>query len=170
MGSGNYGDVRQYFTDPIFYSKSGGYSSSDPAVRQMQDSMDRSSRFAPLGSLTGKSATGTPLGATWANAAGNWHLELSDGRVIDLILIQSGSRVFGRGSIASGRSSIWALASGSVTGSNLALDVVSATGTELYAITLDTVRLHLPGSYTAFEGYSEPKRGTVKASRIVPKS
>ncbi len=198
VGRGNYGEVRQYFTDPIFYSPSSHYTSSDPAVRQMEESMDRyssrysshyassdpairqmeesmdrySSRYASLGSQSAKSnigkatsgsasaAVNQPLGA-----AGGWHMELSEGISIDLDLHQSGSRVFGTGSMASSTSTQWAMASGEVTGSSLRLDIIPASGVELYAVSLDISRLHMPGSYTAFRAYAAQSSGNVKANR-----
>lgn len=182
VGQGNYGDTRQHFTDPIFYSSGSQYTSSDPAIRQMEESMDRySSRYATLGSSTSKSTFQSTIGkgksasassATAAfgqpiSAAGNWHLELSDGSLLDLDLSQSGAKIFGRGIVTSKISSQWAVASGEVTGSSLNLEVVPASGLELYAISMDISRLHLPGSYTAFGANAAPITGNVMASRVV---
>ena len=38
--SRDYGDIGQYFADPIFTLHSGHYLSSDPALREMQISLD----------------------------------------------------------------------------------------------------------------------------------
>jgi hypothetical protein len=166
VGSGNYGEVRQYFTDPIFYSKGGSYTSSDPAVRQMQESMDRQSTVS-LGSLAKTSTIGSQAATTvQSGAAGNWRLVLSDGRVIDLSLFQSGSRVFGGGRITSGQSVSGALASGTLSGYRLQLDVVPASGSELYALNMDISRLYLPGTYTAYGAYTTAKTGTLTVSRV----
>lgn len=183
VGRGDYGDIRQHFTDPIFYSTSSHYTSSDPAIRQMEESMDRySSRYASLGSTTAKSTIGkstidrstigksavsaSTVGKQPVNAAGSWHLDLSDGTSMDLDLHQSGSRVFGLGSITSTTAVQWAVASGDVTGNSFSLEVVPASGTMLYAISLDTSRLHLPGSYTAFRADAAQSSGNVKAIRV----
>jgi hypothetical protein len=177
VGQGSYSDTRQHFTDPIFYSSGSQYTSSDPAIRQMEESMDRySSRYASLGSSNSKSTIGKSTIAKSAspssaagqpvNIAGSWHLELSDGTLIDLDLSQSGSRVFGLGSMTSAISSQWAVASGEVTGSSLSLDVVPASGMELYAISMDVSRLHLPGSYSAFKANAVQISGNVMANRV----
>ncbi len=183
VGRANYGETRQYFTDPIFYSTGGSYVSSDPAIRQMEESMDRySSRYAPLGSMTSKSMTTksttakSTVGKSSAsastaimqpvNAAGSWHLELSDSTSVDLDLHQSGSRVFGLGSMTSSSAVQWAVASGEVMGGSLSLEVVPASGTTLYAISLDMSRLHLPGSYTVFRAAAAQSSGNVKARRM----
>lgn len=181
VGKGSYGDVRQYFTDPIFYSSGSHVTSSDPAIRQMEASMDRySSRYASLGSSNTKSTIGKSAsdrsayagiaGNQAVNAAGGWRLELSDGTLVDLDLSQSGARVFGPGSMKSASSSAWAVASGEVVGTVLSLDIVPAGGKELYAVSIDISRLHLPGSYTAFRAGAGQLTGNVMASRIVSSS
>jgi hypothetical protein len=145
----------------------------------MEESMDRySTRYATLGSSPSKSTFRSTIGqgksapvSTAAsqpiNVAGSWHLEFSDGSILDLDLSQSGVKIFGRGSLTSKTSSQWAVASGEATGSNLDLEVVPAGGVELYAISMDISRLHLPGSYTVFRANSLPLSGNVMASRVV---
>lgn len=175
VGRGNYGEVRQHFTDPIFYSSSSQYTSSDPAIRQMEESMDRySSRFGYIGSQTSRTKTGKAISSSAdtsttgnqpLNAAGGWHIELSEGTSIDLNLHQSGARIFGIGSMASSTSTQWAMASGALTGGSLSLDIVPASGMELYAISLDVSRLHMPGSYTVFRANAAQRSGNVKANR-----
>lgn len=176
VGRGNYGEVGQHFTDPIFYSSDSQYTSSDPAIRQMVESMDRySSRYGYIGSQTsrsnarkatsGSADTGTTINQP-LNAAGGWHIELSEGISIDLNLHQSGARVFGIGSMSSSTSTQWAMASGALTGSSLSLDIVPASGIELYAISLDIGRLHMPGSYTVFRASAAQRSGNVKANRM----
>ncbi len=175
VGRGNYGEVRQHFTDPIFYSSGSQYTSSDPAIRQMEESMDRySGHYASLGSQTSRTkigkATSVSAGASTTgnqplNAAGGWHMELSEGISIDLNLHQSGARIFGIGSMTSSTSTQWAMASGDLTGSSLSLDIVPASGVELYAISLDVSRMHMPGSYTVFRSSAVQRSGNVKANR-----
>ena len=147
VSSGDNGDMGQYFTDPIFRSPSGSYVSPDPAVRGMQESLDRPVASIGLtvprtktGMYTGKTVTKTSL----IGAAGRWDMQLSDGRSIYLELYQSGARFFGRGSITLGTTTQGALVSGSVSGNKMAMDLVPASGTELYSISIDMSRLQ-PG-------------------------
>lgn len=175
VGSGDYGDAGQYFADPIFYSPSSHYVSADPAVREMQESLDRPRQSSALGSTVARSTAGktvtagkTTTGMAPADAAGSWYLELSEGRSIDLDLYQSGARVFGRGSLASGMTAQVVIASGDLVGSSMILDVVPESGNVLYAISLDVNRLYLGASYTIFREGADPRSGTVKASRIAP--
>jgi hypothetical protein len=167
VGSGNYGEIRQHFTDPIFYSNAGSYVSSDPAVRQMQESMERTSRLVPLGSMASRTkSSSVAVSTTPASIAGGWRFTLSEGRTVDMQLYQSGARIFGRGSITSGLGSQWVTASGEITGNSLILDLIPESGTEIYAISVDISRLHLPGSYTLFRSNAVPASGTLMASRI----
>lgn len=165
------GDMGQYFTDPIFTSSGNRYVSPDPALNMMLDSMDRP--VATLGSGVAKPAARQTIGKTASKAAamiadlaGRWHLELSEGKSMDLYLHQSGSRIFGTGSMTSGLIAQEVTASGSVIGSSLILDVVADRGTALYAASLDISRLHLPSSYTVFRAGSQPNPGTLRASRM----
>jgi len=173
VGSGGYSDIGQYFKDPIFYSPSGSYVSSDPAIREMQQSMDRYGDSLALGSAAAKTAAqkATTIGKTTTNApavnvAGRWHLELSEGKSIDLDLFQLGERIFGQGSMGSGMTSQPVTASGSMLGSIMTLDVVAESGTVLYAISLDVSRLYLSSPYTVFMAGGETGSGTVRALRI----
>ena len=114
VSSGDSGDMAQYFTDPIFRSPSGSYISPDPAVRGMQESLDRPA--ASIGSTVPRSKTGIYTGKTGIStgktaaktsltgAAGHWGLQFSDGRSVYLELYQSGARFFGRGSTIFGGS------------------------------------------------------------------
>lgn len=137
--------------------------------------MDPYGDGAALGSSAIKPATrkSTSIGKITANTAvtnvaGRWHLELSEGRSIDLDLFQLGERIFGRGSLSSGTASQPATASGSVLRSSIIIDVVTENATELYAISLDMSRLHLASPYTEFLADGETSSGTVKAFRIAP--
>lgn len=164
MSSGGNSEIGQYFTDPIFSSPGGRYLSSDPATREMQESMDRP---ISLGSVVARPATSkATFSIQTADAAGRWSMSLSDGRSIYLELYQSGSRIFGRGSMTTGQKTQGALASGSISGSTMILDVVPESGMELYSISLDISRLHLSSSYNVFRYGGQTGSGTVRASRV----
>jgi hypothetical protein len=170
VGSGDYGEIRQYFTDPIFYSPGSSYASSGPATSGIRNYMDRTKDVIALGSMASKRATSKTEASvpdiSLANAAGRWHLELSEGKTMDLDLIQSGARIFGRGSITSDPTAQWVVASGSISGSSITLDVVPESGIALYEISLDIKRLNLALSYIIFRAGSVPGSGTVRARRI----
>ncbi|VVB71435.1 Uncharacterised protein [uncultured archaeon] len=163
VASGDYGDIGQYFTDPIFTSWGTNYVSPDPAISGMQKSLDVLEKT----SGTGRTASGTkivyvPTGALPTSAVGGWHLELADNTVIDLILSQSQPVVFGRGRIISGGQTRWVTASGTFSGSHLLLNVVPASGEELYAITLKAGSLPLTASYFIYKSNSPARPGKAK--------
>ncbi len=120
---------------------------TDPAIKEMLASLDM-----------------PRISATATNAAGNWHLELSNGPFIELALLQSGAMIFGKASVNSGISSHWATASGDISGNVLRLNIVPENGTELYAVTINLDRLPLSGTYVKFRGDAAPTPGMVRAS------
>jgi hypothetical protein len=173
VGSGDNSEIRQYFTDPIFYAPSGQYVSSGEAGGQTQESAGAQRQSVALGSVVARPATGKTATANGAaiymapvNAAGRWHLELSDGQSIDLDLFQYGTSIFGRGSLASGLTVQEVTASGTASGSIMTLEVVPESGTQLYAMTLDISRLYLPSPYKVFRAGDGMGSGTVRASRV----
>jgi hypothetical protein len=166
VDSGN-GEIGQYFTDPVFSSPGGHYVSPDPAVRGMQESMDMTRHSATVGAAVAKLATSkvTPSETT-SNAAGSWHLELTDDIAIDLVLHQSGTVVFGQGSVTSATTSQWAASNGVLAGNSMRLAVVPASGTALYLMSLDIARPSLGGSFTAFKADGQIKSGAARANRL----
>jgi len=165
VSSGGSSEMAQYFTDPIFTSPAGSYLSSDPALREMQLSLDR-----PLyvGSVVSRpvSSRKTATATQTTSAAGRWSLSLSEGKSMYLELYQSGSRIFGRGSMTQGQTTYGALASGTVSGRSVVMDVVPESGTELYSIKFDMSRLHLSSAYTVYRAGGQPGSGSVKAIRM----
>jgi hypothetical protein len=179
VSSGDYGDIRQYFTDPIFSSSGpSNYVSPDPAVRQMQESLDRSGRYARIGIGSADTRTTAPrttavvagTGKLPTNAVGAWYIELADGTAIDLLLDQSGPIVFGRGRIALFSNVQWATVSGTFSGSSLKLNVVPASGAELYALSLKISRQPPTASYLVYKTGSSVRPGTARQVSWTPMS
>ena len=194
VGSGASSEMSSYFTDPIFTSPAGSYLSPDPALREMQISLDRPitvggshlssdpalremqvsmDRPLTLGSVVSRPATGKKTATTstqtttpTTTAAGRWSLTLSEGKTIYLELYQSGPRIFGRGSMTQGETTYGALASGTISGAAVAMEVVPQTGTELYSMIFDLNKLHLPSAYAVYRAGAQPASGTAKAIRM----
>lgn len=163
VSSGN-SDIGKYFTDPIFRSTGSSYVSSDPAVREMQQSLDRP---LSLGSVVSRpSSKKGSTGLDMAGVTGRWSLVLSRGQSIYLELFQSGSKVFGRGSIVKGAAAQDALASGTVSAGRMSLDVVSEDGRELYSFSVDLRKLNLRSSYSEYGWGIKSVSGTAKVSRL----
>ena len=126
---------------------------TDPALRSMLIAMNMS-RY--LGNV--------PVETT----IGKWQLNLSDGSHIYLTLLQSGAAVFGKGEMANGNVSQGVYASGSVSGSNLHLEIVPESGLELYVNSVDISSPPFEGNYVLFTASSEPQTGTLRAYRNMP--
>ena len=151
--------------------------SGDAAVKEMLTSIDRTK---PAGNASFTSTSADPairemlISMDMPRYAGNvpveiisgiWQLSLSDGRSVELELMQSGSAAFGKGTILNSTHSQEAFASGSVSGSSLNLEVVPESASELYAISIDITRLPYKGTYVAFLAGSILQTGTITASK-----
>jgi hypothetical protein len=119
------------------------HSQDDPAISEMENAMD------------------TPV-ASVQNLTGNWHLELTNGVNINLILSQTGSLIFGRGNVTSGNASQEATANGSYSGSVLKLNVVPVRSTEIYALSLDLSGQTPAKTYSIFSNNTTTSSGTVR--------
>ncbi len=171
--SGGSAGMKKYFTDPIFVSPSGHYLSSDPAIRQMQVSLDlpRPSATAGLTQPARTVASGATIGAigpSYLNAGGRWQIELSDRTAFDLNLYQSGNMVFGKGRWTRPPASGSATATGEIYGSSLRISALPDSGTELYGITIDLSRMPYTGSYAIFRAGAQPQLGGVESIRWSP--
>ena len=124
--------------------------SADPAVREMLISMDMP-----------RYAGNVPVEII----SGSWQLSLSEGRSIELELMQSGSAAFGKGIMVNSTHTQEAFASGSVSGSSLNLEVVPESASELYALSIDITRLPYKGTYVVFLAGSVLQTGTITASK-----
>ncbi len=153
------------------------YTVTDPAIRDMLISMDmpRNTGDGSFKSMTTDPAIREMLismnmpryaGNVPAEIiAGTWQLGLSDGTHIELALLQSGSAIFGKGTMVNNAASHEAFASGSVSGSSLNLEVVAESATELYAISVDISSLPYKGTYVVFRPDSTLQTGTIMASK-----
>jgi hypothetical protein len=100
--------------------------------------------------------------ASVQNLTGSWHLELTNGVNINLILSQSGSLVFGRGNITSANASQEANANGSYSGSVLKMIVVPVGGKERYALSLDLSGQTPAKTYSIISNNTATSSGTVR--------
>ena len=118
-------------------------SQDDPAIIEMENAMD------------------TPV-ASVQNLTGSWHLELTNGVNINLILSQSGSLVSGRGNVTSGNASQEATANGSYSSNVLKMNVVPVGGKEHYALSLDLSGQTPAKTYSIFSNNTATSSGTVR--------
>lgn len=107
------------------------------------------------------------------DVGGKWTIGLKEiGSSMDLILIQSGETVMGSGTLNEQGNKIPLMASGSVAGNSLKLDVKTVVGKYVNQIdkrfNLDLVKVdrQISGSYEAYSGDSLDSQGKVAASRF----
>jgi len=177
------GDAGKYFTDPIFMMKVGAGATSAPAAYS-------SKPVSSLGSTSGKTTLGrysaynTPVPKSFSSPpatavtsppatntaltgfSGRWLLQLSEGQSIALELHQSGTRLFGRGSLTAAKTTQMALASGTASGNTMSLDILPESGAELYSISFDLSKLNVPAKYTAYRYGALTGYGTATISRV----
>ena len=122
------------------------HSQDDPAISEMENAMD------------------TPV-ASVQNLTGNWHLELTNGTNINLILSQSGSMITGRGNVTSGNASQDATANGSYQGNVLKMNVAPMGGKKHYALSLDLSGQTPAKTYSIFSNNTANSSGTVRRVR-----
>jgi hypothetical protein len=79
----------------------------------------------------------------------------------DLMLLQDRNVILGRGTLASGGSTLTATASGQISVDVLYLDLVSLEDLKLYRLTLTMGQDSLSGSYNAFDGLGRTWSGSV---------
>ena len=102
------------------------------------------------------------------SVSGSWSLELTDSasRTAVLTLFQSGDAVYGSGNVnLDANTTMMAAASGTLTGSELNLDLVTLGKVNLYRLTLMVSRESATGNYTAYSPSSSPSTGTAKGTR-----
>ncbi len=190
-GQGGYGDTGQYFNDPLFYPQGGDpYAVADPAVmsmlmsldmpresiprpadpaiRQMEASMDYYSSTGRYGTSSQASSLSTqkyyPTAYYPSNEAGRLQIMLSDGTIIDLTLHQSQNAVNGQGSLNLKGNVQWATARGFIYGNNMQIDVMPADSASRYVISLDMSSLqNMPGRYEVYRYGANPCFGTANA-------
>ncbi len=107
------------------------------------------------------------------DVGGKWTVGLKEiGSSMDLILIQSGERIMGSGTLNDRGSKIPLVASGSVSGNSFTLNVETVVGKYVNQIdkrfSLDLVKVErqVSGSYEAYSGESLDGEGKVTASRF----
>lgn len=107
------------------------------------------------------------------DVGGKWTIGLREiDKSMDLILIQSGETVMGSGTLNDQGNKIPLMASGSVAGNSLKLDVKTVVGKYVNQIdkrfSLDMVKVdrQISGSYEAYSGDSLDSQGKITASRF----
>jgi hypothetical protein len=144
------------------HSQGDNFVTVDPAISEMEKSLDMPRPPVATGSEVATPNSGRAANVPIQNLTGGWHLELTNGENIDLILSQSGSVVFGRGKVTSGNVYQEATANGFNSGNVLKMNVVPVDGTELYSLSLDLSGQTPAKTYSIFSANAATSSGTVR--------
>jgi hypothetical protein len=148
---------------------------NNPKETRAQDS----SQTSPVENVTANTTAPAPTQASTvtepASISGLWSLELTDSASHNSVitLFQSGDAVFGTGNMnLDANTTMVAAASGTLTGNELNLDLVTLGKVNLYRLMLmvsaDSAAAR--GNYTAYSPSASPSIGTVKGTRSVTSS
>lgn len=113
------------------------------------------------------STAATSTQARPTSVAGDWTFEIAAGKPIyaNLTLVQSEDVVFGKGKIMDENNTKTAVASGSIKGDMLNLDLVSLEDLRLYRLSMTVSGNSVTGSNTAYSTSESPSTGPAKGLR-----
>jgi hypothetical protein len=122
--------------------------------------------------LSGNTAAAAEKKAPTIDLAGKWRVNLENGqaeqntgKAMDLILIQSGDRLQGYGTILEEGSDIPATATGTISQDGINLDVKLIQQKKDYRMDMALVKSELLGSYELYETEKLAENGNATASR-----
>ena len=103
-----------------------------------------------------------------ANASGTWSLQLNDSmqRDVSLALFQEGASIFGSGSLREGNSTSQVMASGTLQGDLLSLDLTTQQPITLYKLLLNLSDDEVSGKYSAISSGGDKWTGQVDGFRL----
>ena len=103
-----------------------------------------------------------------ANASGTWSLQLNDSmqRDVSLTLFQEGASIFGSGSLREGNSTSQVMASGTLQGDLLSLDLTTQQPITLYKLLLNLSDEDVSGKYSAISSGGDKWTGQVDGFRL----
>ncbi len=160
-------DNTDFLKDPIFddaVASSTGSSAtlnSDGTPIAKNESVETSEKTA----IVEKKAPTIDLAGKWRVMLEKSSAEQNTGKAIDLILIQTGDRLQGYGTILEGGSDSPATATGSISDEGISLDVKLIPQKKDYRLDLALVKSELLGSYEVYAMEKLEENGNATASR-----
>jgi hypothetical protein len=144
-------------------SSSGAAASSRVNIQEQNQTMETKSIVS--NAIPSTSATSTQARPT--SVAGDWTLEIAAGKPIyaNITLVQSEDAVFGKGKIMDENNIQTAVASGSIKGNMLNLDLVLPDVLRLYRLSMTVTGNSATGSNTAYSTSESPSKGEARGFR-----
>ncbi len=166
-------DNTDFLTDPLFdqaVASSTGASATlnpDGTARQSIETENSSAISKPVNAAAVvKKDPVVDLGGKWSLRLEAANAEQSKGSALDLILIQTGERLQGYGTLVHGGSDIPATATGSITKDSVSLDVKLVKQKKDYKLDLALVNNKMEGNYELYESQKLEEDGNATASRL----
>jgi hypothetical protein len=151
----------------IGYSSTSGYNAKDSRTQDL-------SQTSPVQNVAANTTAPAPAQVVApsvpTSVSGGWSLELTDSALhtAALTLFQSGDAVYGTGNVnLDANKTMMAAASGTLTGGELNLDIVTLGKVNLYRLALMVSGESAAGNYTAYSPSASPSTGTAKCTRTV---
>jgi hypothetical protein len=162
-------DNTDFLKDPIFddaVASSTGSSATvnpDSTVKAKNETVENSEKGSTNNNVIAEKKAPT------IDLAGKWKVRLekssAEQNTIDLILIQTGDRLQGYGTLLEGGSDSPATATGSVSDEGISLDVKLIQQKKDYRLDMALVKSELEGSYELYEMEKLAENGNATASR-----
>ena len=162
-------DNTDFLADPLFdaaMESSTGINASDGS-EESQEATNQAENNSTASAAMAVVQKEDPI----IDLAGKWRMSLNGGgseaatKIMDIILIQSGDRLQGYGTIADGDSDALATATGAVSEGEINLDVKANSQKEDYRMNLVHENGRLQGSYALYQAERLAESGNATASR-----
>jgi hypothetical protein len=164
-------DNTDFLKDPMFddaVASSTGSSAtlnSDGTPIAKNESVETSEKTANDNVVVEKKAPTIDLAGKWKISLEKSPVEQNAGKAIDLILIQTGDRLQGYGTLLEGGLDSPATATGSISDEGISLDIKLVQQKKDYKLDMALVRSELLGSYELYEMEALAENGNATASR-----
>jgi hypothetical protein len=164
-------DNTDFLKDPIFddaVASSTGSSAtvnSDGTAKAKNETVESSEKAVTNNALAEKKAPTIDLAGKWKVLLEKSPAEQDAGKAINLILIQTGDRLQGYGTLLEGGADTPATATGSISEEGISLDVKLVQQQKDYRLDMSLVRSELEGSYELYETKELAEKGNATASR-----
>lgn len=153
---------------PSSLAGSGNTPSQSRGMAQEQSQAEEDAASSSQPSDISNNAQTASNDSIMANASGTWSLKLTDSiqRDVSLALFQDGASIFGSGSIREGNSTRQLMASGSLQGAALSLDLTAQQPMMLYKLLLNLSQDEASGRYSAIPASGGSWTGEVDGFRL----
>lgn len=158
------------WTMPSTLAETGNSAKESRNIAEAQSSNAAVEETTSTAQATAPAETAPVATTAGAPVAGSWSFELSDSAVrqADITLFQAGDVLFGMGNLNEEDSTIQVVASGSLQGDEMELDITSTGPISLYRLALNLSGDSAAGDYNAFSASGDSWTGSASGTRTVP--